>query len=265
MTFRFFLGGHDLEMQEIAALIKGALGASALCDKALAWGAQLSHYRDEIEQAVQAGIIPVSVELADDMPADWPVRKQLRQIDHHGARKDEPSSLRQVFELLGLPETQWTWHFQLVAANDTAHVAGMRAMGASIDELRAVRAADRRAQGVSHQEELDGLAGLKAAEFGLNGKVRIVRIPHDRSATVMDPLALEPDFSSGPQDVILLGAHTLQVFGPRNWIDRLAETYPAGWSGGGGSHGFFGVASKPGAALFNEVLRTIQNCADVST
>jgi len=249
MTLRFFLGGYDLEMREIAALVRAECGAAALCDKGLAWGARLSDCADEIAAAHAAGLTPVAVELADDMPAEWAPRARLLLVDHHGARAGDPASIRQVFDLLGLPAARWSRHLMLVAANDSGHVEGMRAAGADAAEMRAIRAADRAAQGILPAEEAAGLAALRTGQTVLGGAALLVRLPHNRGATVTDPHALEPEFAALPRALVVEGPGSTHVFGPRSWIETLAAAHPSGWSGGGGPHGFFGLAGAPPVAL----------------
>lgn len=258
MTCRFFLGGRDLEMVEIAALVRDARGEGALCDKGLAWGARLSAYAAEIEAAHAAGLTPVAVELTDDMPARWPARARLVLVDHHGARSGEPASIRQVFDLLGLPAGRWSRRLALVAANDTGHVAAMRAIGADEAEMRAIRAQDRAAQGVTTADEAAGLVALRAGELVLGGAALLVRLQHDRSATVADPHALEVEFASLPRALVIEGRSSAQVFGPRRWIEALAAAHRAGWSGGNGASGFFGLGGPPPGPLA-AVARTLSD------
>ena len=154
----FFLGGYDLEMVTIRDLL-AEVGA-AFHDQRLAWGARASAYRDEIEGALASGRIPVLIELDHDLDvparfyegeatlASLPRGTALR-VDHHGRRTvtGTPTSLEQVFRILGLPPERWTRHFELVAANDRGHVRAMLALNppATPGELRSVREADRRA------------------------------------------------------------------------------------------------------------------------
>lgn len=199
IPLRFFLGGHDLEMAVIAGLIRAECCAGALADKNLAWGARASAYRDEIAQAAAGGLVPVLVELAPDIA----LPEGAIEIDHHDDRAGGPCSLRQVFDLLGLPEARWSRYFAFVAANDTGHVAGMRAIGASEAEIAAIRAADRRAQGITPAEEEAGRKALAAARRAFDGALVIVSLPHGRSATVTDPLALSGE-NPAPEILVLM-------------------------------------------------------------
>src|SRR5947209_1249501 len=118
----FFLGGRDLEMSTIRELLSSH-AQGRFHDRGLAWGARTSAYRDEIARALEAGQTPVLVELEDDVGLD-PARVVV--VDHHGTKAghDRPTSLEQVFALLGRPRDEWSRWFALVAANDRAHIRG---------------------------------------------------------------------------------------------------------------------------------------------
>jgi hypothetical protein len=132
----YFLGGHDLEMVTLRDLLLST-GAEVV-DGGLRWGASASAYRAEIEAALAAGREAVLVELADDLPADFP-RDRLVWIDHHGPRTNLPTAIEQVFARLGLPAERWTRDFELVAANDRGHLAALERVGATLDEMRSIR------------------------------------------------------------------------------------------------------------------------------
>ncbi|WP_137177019.1 hypothetical protein [Roseomonas sp. AR75] len=233
---RFFLGGQDLEMATIADLVRTELGEAALADKRLPWGARAEAYAPEISAWRAQGGTAVLVEL----PAEDPPAADLIMVDHHGDRAAEPSALRQVFDLLGLPPERWTRHFALVEANDVGHVAAMRALGASEVEMKAIRAADRAAQGVTAAEEDSGRAALAAARATLGGRLLVVTLPHGRSATVMDPLALGLDDAT--RDVLLLTPSGPQFFGDGRAVAALNRAFPGGWRGGSlPQRGFWGV------------------------
>lgn len=235
VTIRDFLAplaaGHDNRVALIA-------------DKSLPWGAKASDYAEEISQAVATGLVPVLIELAPDI-AQPP---GTRLIDHHGDRSHEPCALRQVFDLLGLPEDQWTRHFALVAANDTGNIKAMQRLGATEAEITAIRRADRQAQGITPEEEAEGLAALKAGEAHLDGSLLIVDLPHGRSATVADPMAIAGDL----RDLLILCPNSTQFFGTGARISVLDRAFPGGWRGGElPLRGFWGV---PYVVSKNDVL-----------
>lgn len=77
----FFLGGRDLEMVTIRALLQ-AHAPTMFHDKGLAWGARASAYQGEIESALAEGKTPVLIELENDLGLDpaMPLRTSPRDI-----------------------------------------------------------------------------------------------------------------------------------------------------------------------------------------
>jgi len=247
--YRFFLGGRDLEMVAVAETVRALLGDDAVCDKGLRWGARASDYQGEIDDAAAAGVRPVLVELTldRDPPAGgWIV------VDHHGAAAgiDAPTSLERVFALLNPPAGAWTRRHALIAANDRGHVRALRAMGASPDEIAAVRAADRRAQGVTPSEEEEGRRAAASARVALDGRALVVDSPHDRVAAITDPLE---EAGRAPEILFVLTPGEVAVFGPGSVIAALDAAFPGGWRGGElPTRGFWGCprdAASTEAAL----------------
>lgn len=242
LTYAFFLGGADLEMREIVALLRrlqmgGDNRISTIHDAGLAWGAKASVYRDEIEQALNAGLQPVLIELSEDIALPG----NVVLIDHHGKRSTEPSALAQVFALLCLPDRFWTRRMALVDANDRGHIAAMQAMGATPEEIRAIRAEDRRAQGITATEEAEGLAALSNRREALSDTLVLVDLPHGRTATVADPLTLAGD----TRDLVIFCPKSTEFFGSGKHIARLDHMFPGGWRGGQlPRRGFWGI-SRP--------------------
>jgi hypothetical protein len=231
-------------MVEIARLVRSVLGEGRLFDKRLAWGARICAYAREIADATARGLTPVLVELTgdDDVPPG------AIEVDHHGARAGEPCSLAQVFSLLRLPASRWTREHALVAANDVGHLAGLRAMRASEDEIRRIRAEDRAAQGVTPQEEAAGAAAADAVEQAAPG-VLLARLPHERTATVVDPLALAGRLGGGAT-LLVKTPRGLHAFGSGEAVAALREALPGGFFGGDlPAGGFWGLPEPPADAL----------------
>jgi len=234
----FFLGGHDLEMLTIRELLR-AHATDQFCDKGLSWGAKASAYRDEIEQALASGLTPVLVELENDIELG---QDGIVVVDHHGplAGAAAPTALHQVFGLLGLPPEAWTRRLELVAANDRGHIAGMAAVGATREEIVAIRAADRAAQGITADEERQGEAALETLRTVGNGRLTIVDLPHNRTATVTDRLAPELG-GSGYENLLVISPGEVNFYGDGHLITALAERFPGGWYGGNlPERGFWG-------------------------
>lgn len=227
--YAFFLGGYDLEMVTIAQLLRdvrarGDHRIAAMHDARLAWGARASDYEASIANSAAQGMVPVLVELT----ADIPLPLGTIEIDHHGTRSSEPAALCQVFSLLDLPQNLWTREFDLVAANDTGHILAMRRLGASAQEITAIRARDRRAQGITQAEEAAGQTALSQAQVLLGGSLMFVHLPHGRTATVADPLALAGDM----RDLLVLCPMSVNFFGSGARIARLDAALTGGWRGG---------------------------------
>lgn len=240
----FLLGGHDLEMVTIRALVSDTLGPLHLIDKHLAWGARASAYETDIGAALGNGQTPVLLELIDDLPPAIP-RPALIDIDHHGARAgaDQPCSLRQVFDLLALPQAAWCRQFDLVAVNDIGHMAGMRAFGASAEEIRGIRDADRSAQGVTSQDELAARDAMRQMER--HGRLLVAHLTSSRTSPLLD--FLEPEYGghASPQDVLVITPTTVEFYGRGSDVLALAATYPQSWSGGAlPGRGFWGIAEQ---------------------
>lgn len=237
--YAFFLGGQDLEMVTIAELLsdqqaEGNGRVAEVWNPGLAWGAKASDHGDRVGAAAARGLLPVLVELLRDVP----LPPGSIEVDHHGDRTDEPASIRQVFDLLALPPAEWTRDFDLVAANDTGHIAALRRLSATDAEIADIRSRDRRAQGITGEEEEAGLAALATAETVLHGGLLVVRLPHEHTATVADPLALSGD----GRDLLVLCPHSVHFFGSGARVTCLNAAIPGGWRGGElPRRGFWGV------------------------
>lgn len=243
-TLTFFLGGRDLEMAEIAALVRATVGAHAVVDKGLPWhGAVASAYANEIATALACGRQPVLVELGLDLDAG--VIDRCLVVDHHGSRAgaDQPTSLEQVFALLHLPPSRWTRRHALVAANDRGWIPGLRAMGATAAEIAAIRAEDRAAQGITAADEEAGARALIGRERVADGSLVVVRLPHARTAVVMDRLAQEAGDDQVP-DTLIQSPGEVNFSGCGGRVRALDAAFPGGWCGGALPHfGFWGKAA----------------------
>lgn len=141
----FLLGGRDLEMQTIRELLLRK--SEWIADKHLNWqNARLSRYAEECRTAIKMGIPIYGIELHEDIP----LPPQYHRIDHHNEHAGEPSALEQLMELLH--ESARRYH-QLVACNDKGYIPGLKAMGATQEEIAVIRKADRKAQGITQEEE----------------------------------------------------------------------------------------------------------------
>lgn len=237
---KFFLGGYDLEMVTIRDLLaKEAPGR--FYDRHLFWGAKTSDYRQEIENCLAKKEVPVLIELTDDLNLD--PESVTIIVDHHGERAGvgKPTSLHQVFDLLGLPPDRWTRWFELVAANDRGYIPALVEAGASREEIIRIRAADRSAQGITPGEEREGEIALRSSKTFADGLLTVIRLPHKRTACVVD--RLQPELGgTGCRNLLVVSPNEVNFFGDGRIIAALNEKYPGGWFGGAlPVRGFWGI------------------------
>lgn len=237
----FFLGGHDLEMLAIRELL-ATEAPGRVYDKRLSWGARASAYEVEIDACLARGETPVLIELENDLG-----REAVLIVDHHGERAgdDRQTSLEQIFALLRLPAERWTrWH-QLVAANDRGYIPGLLAASATRDEIERVRAADRAAQGITPDEEIEAVRALAVAETRAAGRLVVVRAAHARLAAVEDRLH-EALGGPGVSNLLLIAPGEVDFAGDGRVVRALDRRYPGGWYGGAlPERGFWGHAGEP--------------------
>jgi hypothetical protein len=229
--WKFFLGGRDLEMVEIARLLDG-LEDVEVVDHGLAWGAKASAYLPELRASLGGDDRLVLVELKNDLPNDFP-KDQITEIDHHGsaAGVDKPTSIEQVFQLLELPPEAWTRDLALVAANDRGGLDGLERAGATTEEMHEVRRRDRATQGITAEEEEEGRTAIQYRTTTCGGRLTFVDSPNDRGAAVCD--ALDSRLGGpGYQNLIILTPTSTQFYGPGHAISRLSNSFPGSWYGG---------------------------------
>ena len=234
----FFLGGADAEMVQIEKRLAEA-GVEFL-NKGLGWGAHASAYAEEIVQASAQGKVVVLVEL-DNMSAtktEWSAEKVAVMlpegtivVDHHNERVGEPAAILQVLDLLRVQPNR---HDQLIAANDENFIFGMLAMGATAEEIAEIRAMDRKAQGVTDEQEVEALRAIAVAETfrGLT----TVRMSHSKCSPVTDRLFGKYRFL-----LVLAGDGEANFYAgsadeaDKAIISAVAEKFPGGWVFGGGT------------------------------
>lgn len=144
----FLLGGHDLEMLTIRDIL--FQNDYPHLDGHLRWdNALLSHYQKDIEPFLSQKPLGkiYGIELENDLCL---TTARYQPIDHHNGLADCPCALEQILSLLQIPINR---HYRLVAANDKSYIPGMQAIGATDDEIKAIRQADRQAQGVTEEDE----------------------------------------------------------------------------------------------------------------
>lgn len=241
----FLLGGHDLEMCTIKAILKQE--GYLYVDKGLKWdNAYMSNYKDDITMFLEghpSGTI-YGIELADDIVHDtW----KYESLDHHNWRSNEPSALEQVLSLLGLPLSRY---YRLIAANDKHYIDGMLETGATDEEISMIRKEDRKAQGVTEEDEY--LAEKSISEnMERTGNLIIIRSYTSSFSPICDRLY--------PYDSLLVYTSTeFTCYGAEVMKAReiLADEYAKGKVYyGGGKNGY--VGSKKGEYTETEIKKII--------
>lgn len=245
----FLLGGYDLEMCTIKALLESH---HLLCvDRRLQWhNAYLSAYEKSLRKygGADSAWHIYGVELQEDIlpPPNY------SRIDHHNQYAGLPSALEQVADLLQFPLDR---RLRLIAANDKAYIPGMKALGASAEEIAAIRSADRRAQGVSEEEERLAEKALAENKETTVGGLLVVR-------------ALSTHFS--PICDRLFPYARLVVYTDSEWVyygegaDRIKTLFEPDFLAGrlfcgGGKHGFVGSKQEVFAPHeIHEMIRQIK-------
>jgi hypothetical protein len=235
---------NDGEAGEIEKLLRGR-GEEILISRQR-WGARWDGLEDgiraELERFRRAhpeGEV-IGVELAGPNP--W----GARNIDHHRYQDDDRShglsSLEQVAELLGVELDRWQ---QLVAANDRGYIPAMERLGASQEEIAAVRQQDRRAQGLTEVDEERARRDLAGAER--RGEKVLVPCPEGTTSA-------HEDFLYGAaEEILLAGPKRWSYSGPRHSLLAAMGFPEENWSGGAAEGGYFGIAA-PGEESRRRIL-----------
>ena len=251
-----FLGGHDLEMEEISKLIKEKCPEIVLHDNGLSWGAVASEYQEEITRQLNANKRVILIELENDLnvplapaPDLWTPGTAI-EIDHHRTKSglEKPSSLQQMAELLNICIEQFEparqrW-LKLVMANDVGHVLAMKACDppAEMSEMQKIRTADRVAQGVQPEDEAEAERAVSEASKLLKGYLTVVETRTCKTSPISD--RLDADLGGAGYQILLISTPDSQnVYGPGDLIKHLVDEFqsiPSWWGGALPQQGFWG-------------------------
>lgn len=225
----FLLGGKDLEMEEIKNILDRH--DCHYIDKNLNWGAKLSDYREEINK-IESTYTIVGIELFKDIEID----KSYLEIDHHNKNVNKKSSIEQIAELLDIKLSRYQ---KLVAINDTGYIDALKKFGASEEEIKKIRRADRRAHGVTEEDERLAEESIKRNKIIINDLV-VVKSKTNKFSTITDRLY--------PTEKLLI--YTDDEFTYYGCFAReLGQKYQEKYGQekvyyGGGEDGYFGVAKS---------------------
>lgn len=217
----FLLGGYDLEMDEIKKLLDEH--QLDYRDKKLSWGAKLSEYKEYLN--FDGHIYGIELEQDIQTPQNYV------EIDHHNKNIHKESSLEQIANLLNIKLNRYQ---MLVAKNDSAFIKGMKSVCASEDEIKEIRAKDRKVQGVTPDDEYLAKLSISAS----NGS-NIIFAKTDKFTAISD--AIYKTFS----EYIIYNELTASFYGYKivNLI-KFLETHNLSKDDiyyGGGEFGYLGI------------------------
>jgi len=234
--FTFLLGGADLEMSEIRKMLDAYKSSPVpefqidYVDHHLEWGARLSNYKDLIS-SINANKI-IGIELIEDIP----IPLNYVSFDHHNENVERLSSLEQIAELLKVRLNRYQI---LVAINDRSYIPGMIAFGATEKEIEEIRRNDRKAQGVTEEDEKLAEQSIQNHRTLLNN-ITVIESLTSKFSTITDRL-----FPF--KHLLIYNIDSLTYYG--QYSGRLAnyfhqmivmkEAYT-----GGGEFGYFGIAKN---------------------
>ena len=223
----FLLGGRDLEMEKIKELLlqEGYQEGENLFDRKLDWGAKLSAYRDILDADADNDVTIYGIELLEDVapPANY------HAIDHHNDKSDRPASLLQVLRLL---EREPSREEHLIAANDTGHIAMMRCIGASDEEIDRIRAKERRIHGITQYDEKQ--AREEIAQGVYEHGIFVVRSSLSSAVAISDFCDKRP--------LLVLGSRGMMFYAQKGLIERVSKAFASEIEAGDAFHGqgYFG-------------------------
>jgi hypothetical protein len=222
----FLLGGHDLEMIEIENILKNY--KCKYIDFNLKWGAGLSAYRQNFDNEN----VFYGIELIKDCePPD-----HYFEIDHHNEKSHLPSSIEQVAVLLKLELDRWQ---RLVAANDSLYIPGMLQMNATQDEIKLIRELDRKAQGVTENDEILGDKSIRENLVKEKDLILVKSLTH-KFSTITDRLyPFRKLLIYTDRELTYYGEGVLQLADSYHDLNNQNLAFS-----GGGENGFFGIKKE---------------------
>jgi len=255
-NYIFFLGGYDAEMVEIRNILQSR--GEQLFDKKLSWGAALSSYAKEIEE-LPSDAIPVFIELDIDCP--YPENSKF--IEHHNEKAgiNKKTSIEQIADLLGIELNR---HQQLISANDRGHIKAMRELCATDEEIAEIRLLDRKAQGVTDEDERFAEQSIAKHLEKITDDAVIVNSLTNKTSPVFDRL-----YDKYRHIFVFTPNGEMNYSGEGAVVTSLVEKYKQKekentsikfWYGGDlPSYGFFGTKSKMSEGEIKEILKNWGN------
>jgi len=228
-NYIFFLGGHDGEMLAIREILDQQ--QIKYHDKNLLWhNAKSSAYIIELNQLADYRI-PVLIELT----IDTPIPSNAIIIDHHNKDEKKKSSIEQTAELIGIELNR---RQKLIAANDRGYIPAMECMCATKNEIKETREYDRRAQGVTEEDERLAVESIKENKTEEND-ITIIKAKTEKFSPITD--RMYGNFNRliiyNDEQLVHYGAGKQGLIEKYSEFIQIKKVYY-----GGGEKGFFGFA-----------------------
>ena len=226
----FLLGGIDLEMLEIQNILNA--NGIKYYNKSLTWeNASWKVYKDITNKKHDTPIF-VGIELQDK---SFRPSKSI-DIDHHSFESIKPSSIEQVAKLLGVKLNRWQ---MLVAANDSGYIAGMDDICATKKEKQKIRLADKKAQGVTEEDEKKAKESIKKNKE-IYKDVVVIKALTEKFSPITDLMYGKTN------KLLIYTDETLTYYGklPKEILSTYQKEIDANkaYNGGNSTASFFGLA-----------------------
>ena len=233
--YLFLIGGSDLEMVTIKRLLtaNGFADGQNIADHHLQWGAKLSNYQDLFNDTRTF----VGIELTRDIPPP----SHYIEIDHHNENSHKSSSLEQVIDLLkkdlGI-EIEFTRELQLIAANDKGYIPAMLELKATKEEIADIRQRDRKAQGVTAEDEQLAEQSIRE-NCTQEGGITVVKSLTSKFSAITDRIYPCPKLLIyTDQELTFYGEGASLLNSAFSELVKQNLAYS-----GGGENGFFGISA----------------------
>jgi len=238
-------------------------------DAGLAWGGKASDYGSVISEKMGQGFRPVLVELDNDIGLDT---NTVEIVDHHGkaAGNDKPTSLEQVYHLLGKSFDDASEEHKAVAANDRGYVYELRNQGFSKERIRSIREKEWTITGITADQISQAECAIRNRLECLKGFIT-VESENDRASLIADLLLNEfsDRWELGDVPACAIEPEILLVEGPTEWnlyaagriIEAFVKRYPldGAWSGGAlPDRGFWGAPKAVLRSSRDDLIETIK-------
>lgn len=99
-----------------------------------------------------------------------------------------------------------------------------------MDEVREIRASDRREQGVTPQDEAEAENAVRARQVLADGRLTLLQLPDNQTSAAVD--RMEPALGGpGYENLLILSPGEINFFGAGDLARALDRAFRGGWLG----------------------------------